>query len=87
MCAAPNSSTSPNSYHSTATQPKNQASPEVAQDETTEQVFSRKDRKAYRAEVLRQRTETSAGNESHKKSKVGQTKQTKTTASKGKRTK
>jgi hypothetical protein len=36
-----------------------QASAEVAQDETTEQVFSRKtDRKAYRAEVLGQRTET-----------------------------
>ena len=32
---------------------------EVAQDETTEQVFSRKtDRKAYRAEVLGKRTET-----------------------------
>jgi hypothetical protein len=35
-----------------------QASVEVAQDETTEQVFSRKtDRKAYRAEVLGKRTE------------------------------
>jgi hypothetical protein len=36
-----------------------QASSKVAQDETTEQVFSRKtDRKAYRAEVLGKRTET-----------------------------
>ena len=35
-----------------------QASSKVAQDETTEQVFSRKtDRKAYRAEVLGKRTE------------------------------
>jgi hypothetical protein len=34
----------------------NHASSEVAQDETTEQVFSRKDRKAYRAEVLGKRT-------------------------------
>jgi hypothetical protein len=34
-----------------------EASSEVAQDETTEQVFSRKDRKAYRAEVLGKRTE------------------------------
>ena len=33
-----------------------QTSSEVAQDETTEQVFSRKDRKAYRAEVLGKRT-------------------------------
>ena len=33
-----------------------EASSEVAQDETTEQVFSRKDRKAYRAEVLGKRT-------------------------------
>jgi hypothetical protein len=36
-----------------------QASAEVAQDETTEQVFSRKtDRKAYRQAVLGKRTET-----------------------------
>jgi hypothetical protein len=38
-------------------------STKVAQDETTEQVFSRKDRKAYR-EAIKQRTEASAG---HKK--------------------
>jgi hypothetical protein len=48
-----------------------QASSEVAQDETTEQVFSRKDRKAYRAEVLGQRTETKRGNAKRKASAMG----------------
>jgi hypothetical protein len=45
---------------------------EVAQDETTEQIFSRKtDRKAYRAEVLGKRTEAPRRNAKLKKGKVG----------------
>ena len=48
-----------------------QARPKVVEDETTEQVFSRKDRKAYRAEVLRQRTETKRGNAKRKANAVG----------------
>ena len=50
-----------------------QASAEVAQDETTEQVFSRKtDRKAYRAEVLGKRTETPRRNAKLKESPLGE---------------
>jgi hypothetical protein len=48
-----------------------QASAKVAQDETTEQVFSRKDRKVYR-EALKQRTETTARNAKRKASTLGQ---------------
>ena len=45
---------------------------EVVNDEETEQVFSRKDRKAYRSEVLRkQRTEASARNTKRKASTLG----------------
>ena len=47
---------------------------QMDEDETTEQVFSRKDRKAYRAEVLKQRTaeQTNAG---PKTSTLGEAKQ------------
>jgi hypothetical protein len=52
-----------------------QASSEVAQDETTEQIFSRKDRKAYRQlwdrEAIRQRTESKRGNAKREASTVG----------------
>jgi polynucleotide 5'-kinase involved in rRNA processing len=48
-----------------------QAHPEVVEDETTEQVFSRKDRKAYRAEVLKQRTEASRRVTKRKASTLG----------------
>lgn len=48
-----------------------QASTKVVEDETTEQIFSRKDRKAYRAEVLKQRTEASARNTERKTSTLG----------------
>ena len=49
-----------------------QASSKVVEDETTEQVFSRKDRKAYRAEILRQRTEASSGNSKRKAGTLGE---------------
>lgn len=51
-----------------------QTNPEVAQDETAEQVFSRKtDRKAYRQAVLKQRTA-----EAKRKPQVGGDKERKT---------
>ena len=51
-----------------------QTNPEVAQDETTEQVFSRKtDRKAYRQAVLKQRTaEAKAREQGTKNAPAGQ---------------
>jgi hypothetical protein len=50
-----------------------QTGSQVAQDETTEQVFSRKtDRKAYRAEVLGKRTETPRRNAKLKESPLGE---------------
>ena len=49
-----------------------EASSEVAQDETTEQIFSRKERKAYRAEVLGKRTETKRGNTKRKAQALGE---------------
>ena len=53
-----------------------QTSTEVAQDETTEQVFSRKERKAYRQlwdrEAIKQRTETKRGNTKRKASTLGE---------------
>ena len=49
-----------------------QAHTQVAQDETTEQVFSRQDRKAYRAEVLKQRTKKERGNTGREESTLGQ---------------
>ena len=47
---------------------------EVAQDETTEQIFSRKtDRKAYRQAVLKQRTaEAKRGNKGRKTQALGE---------------
>jgi hypothetical protein len=46
---------------------------EVVNDEEAEQVFSRKDRKAYRVEVLggEQRTKTKRGHARGKKSQMG----------------
>ena len=49
-----------------------EARPEMVEDETTEQVFSRKERKAYRAEVLGKRTETKRGNTKRKASTLGE---------------
>jgi hypothetical protein len=46
------------------------ASTKVAQDETTEQVFSRKDRKAYR-EAIKQRTEASTRHKKRQASTLG----------------
>jgi hypothetical protein len=70
------------------TEDHQQASTEVAQDETTESVFSRKDRKAYRAEVLgRCSAKTSKRVTGSETKKVGEAKQTKAKArnSKGRR--
>ena len=70
------------------TEDHQQASTEVAQDETTESVFSRKDRKAYRAEVLgRCSAKTSKRVTRSETKKVGEAKQTKAKArnSKGRR--
>ena len=51
-----------------------QAHTKVAQDETTEQIFSRKtDRKAYRQAVLKQRTaEAKRGNKGRKTQALGE---------------
>jgi hypothetical protein len=59
---------------------RNQADSEVAQDETTESVFSRKDRKAYRAEVLGRSAKTSKRVTKRKASAVGEEKQTRSKA-------
>jgi hypothetical protein len=50
-----------------------QTGTKVANDEEAEQVFSRKDRKAYRVEVLggEQRTKTKRGHARGKKSQMG----------------
>jgi hypothetical protein len=49
------------------------ASAEMAQDETTEQVFSRKtDRRAYRAEVLGKRTAEAQAKPRRKKKDLGE---------------
>jgi hypothetical protein len=48
-----------------------QTGTKMANDEEAEQVFSRKDRKAYRAEVLGKRTEAPRRNAKLKKGKVG----------------
>ena len=50
-----------------------QAHPEMVEDETTEQVFSREDRKAYRQAVLKQRTaEAKRGNKGRKTQALGE---------------
>ena len=47
-----------------------ETSPKVAEDETTEQVFSRADRKAYR-QAIEQRTKASARNTQSKTRSLG----------------
>ena len=77
MCAAPNLTQSEATRFYKALD-YFQAHTEVAQDETTEQVFSRKtDRKAYRQAVLGQRTAKAKRRNSKRETRsLGEEKQT-----------